>query len=180
LSGTSILSWDETAQPTVTAVSAGSTSAQTWYGSVGLTGKSFRILGYVESTQATAGTWASTPSKIQLFGPGQKKPEDRVKIIYTSGTGSVSISPTSACDVIRFNSSGVLIINNATANITFSRNATILITQVIGVTGAALAGGLCGIETLDLPNTTAATTYSIANSAGVLTTQQCIAEELFI
>jgi hypothetical protein len=41
-------------------------SANTFYTGTAVTSKAMKVLGYVESTQATAGTWATTPSKVQL------------------------------------------------------------------------------------------------------------------
>lgn len=40
-------------------------SATTVYSTTARTNVAFRVLGYIESTQATAGTWATAPSKIQ-------------------------------------------------------------------------------------------------------------------
>ena len=63
------LNCDETVPTTATLISAGSTSANIAYGSVGIgTNTAFRVVGYVESTQATAGTWATAPSTIQGIG----------------------------------------------------------------------------------------------------------------
>lgn len=40
------------------------------YTGTAVTSKSVRIIGYFESTQTTAGTWAAAVSKIQIMGPG--------------------------------------------------------------------------------------------------------------
>ena len=120
---TSIVPWDESSVASPAAISAGSTSAQTWYAASALTSRAFRILGYVESTQTTAGTWAAAPSKVQLFGPGVKKPGDVVQEItsvVTSGStisGStfaalsgqtVTISPQSPANLVRVEANGSL------------------------------------------------------------------------
>jgi hypothetical protein len=63
------LNCDETVPITTTLISAGSTAATIAYGSVGIgTNTAFRVVGYIESTQATAGTWATAPSTIQGMG----------------------------------------------------------------------------------------------------------------
>ena len=63
------LNCDETVPITTTLISAGSTTATIAYGSVGIgTNTAFRVVGYIESTQATAGTWATAPSTIQGMG----------------------------------------------------------------------------------------------------------------
>lgn len=46
----------------------GADSAGVFYSNTARTNVAFRVVGYVESTQATAGTWASAPSKIQGNG----------------------------------------------------------------------------------------------------------------
>jgi hypothetical protein len=43
-------------------------SASTIYSTTARTGVAYRVVGYIESTQATAGTWATTPSTIQGCG----------------------------------------------------------------------------------------------------------------
>jgi len=58
----------ETGLITTTAISSGSTSASTIYSTTARTSVAYRVVGYVESTQATAGTWATAPSTIQGYG----------------------------------------------------------------------------------------------------------------
>ena len=43
-------------------------SASTVYSTTARTNVSYRVVGYIESTQATAGTWATAPSTIQGYG----------------------------------------------------------------------------------------------------------------
>jgi hypothetical protein len=43
-------------------------SASVVYSTTARTGVAYRVVGYIESTQATAGTWATTPSTIQGQG----------------------------------------------------------------------------------------------------------------
>ena len=88
-------------------------SAQVFYSGAGVSSNSaFRILGYFEyaSGLATPGSYATAPTKVQLFGPGMKKPGDVVQTQYnlTSTTSTTnqtavsgSISPTSACNPIQ-------------------------------------------------------------------------------
>src|SRR6266852_4964562 len=209
LSGSNILAWDETTPTTGTAISAGSTLAQTWYTASGVTTKPFRILGYIESTQPTAGAWTVAPSKLQLFGPGVKRPGDTVQeasaTSTTAGTTTsatyvalttgqtIVITPQSAADLIRVETMGTLS-NSASAisnNIRLSRGvvaATNLFGNVvgdsitIGNTASAVAVGY------DIPNTIAATTYAVQGltSAGTLSyggaplTTIMSAKEIFI
>ena len=59
---------DETTLISTTAISAGATSASVVYSTTARTSLPFRVVGYVESTQATAGTWATVPTTIQGEG----------------------------------------------------------------------------------------------------------------
>ena len=59
---------DETTLINTTAISAGATAANVVYSTAARTGVAFRIVGFVDSTQATAGTWATAPSLVQGSG----------------------------------------------------------------------------------------------------------------
>jgi hypothetical protein len=123
LSGFGIKSWDETSQPTTTNISGTSTNPQVWYGSSGVTG-GLRVIGFVESTQSTAGQWSATPGKTALFGPGVKRPGEQVQevnpgIISTGDTttnttftaftnNQVSITPTSGANLVRVEAMALL------------------------------------------------------------------------
>lgn len=63
-------------------------SAGVIYTGTSVTLQSFRVLGYVESTQATAGIWATTPNVLRLWQPGNKLPGDIVQTIQT-GNGTL-------------------------------------------------------------------------------------------
>jgi hypothetical protein len=47
-----------------TTIAGGSNSATTIYSTTGRNNVPFRVIGFIESTQATAGTWATAPSNI--------------------------------------------------------------------------------------------------------------------
>jgi len=59
---------DETTLISTTAIIAGSNSTNVVYSTTARTSLPFRVVGYIESTQATAGTWATAPSTIQGQG----------------------------------------------------------------------------------------------------------------
>lgn len=59
---------DETTLINTTALSGASNSSTIFYSAVARTGVPYRVLGYVESTQVTAGTWASSPTQTQGQG----------------------------------------------------------------------------------------------------------------
>lgn len=62
------LNLNETVLISTTALTAGSTAANVVYSTTARTNVPFRVVGFVESTQATAGTWATAPSTIQGAG----------------------------------------------------------------------------------------------------------------
>lgn len=53
---------------TTTAISAGSSSNTAFYSTTARTDVAYRVVGFIQSTQATAGTWATAPSYVQGFG----------------------------------------------------------------------------------------------------------------
>lgn len=64
----STLNLDETTLINATAIGAGSTSVNTVYATTNMSGVPFRVIGYIESTQPTAGVWTSGPSQVQGQG----------------------------------------------------------------------------------------------------------------
>lgn len=86
------LSDDTLASATAEGGAGAADSAGVIYAGATVTTKAMRVLGYFEATEATAGTWATAPSKVQLWQPGMKLPGDVVQIVrdsdsaYASGT----------------------------------------------------------------------------------------------
>jgi hypothetical protein len=110
-------------------MTAGATSAGVFYtpNDTTVTSKAHRILGHLASGLATAGTYATAPTKVQLFGPGVKKPGAIVQTAYASNTGSTTattntpvqsgttktITPTNTISLVRVMAFGTL--NDSTA-----------------------------------------------------------------
>ena len=123
------LSDDTLASSTAEGGAGAADSAGVIYTGTAVTSKAMRVIGYVEHTQATAGTYATTPSKVQLWQPGMKLPGDVVQTVrnatgaVATGTTTVpvddtipqnteanefitqSITPTSSANVLRISSS---------------------------------------------------------------------------
>lgn len=82
-----------------TGISGSATSAGVFYTPNGttLSSKAFRILGYLDyaSGLATAGTYGSAPTTVQLFGPGVKKPGEVVQTFYATNSTAATNSTTS-------------------------------------------------------------------------------------
>jgi hypothetical protein len=76
-----------------TALGTGSDSAGVWYSTTLRSNVPMRLLGYIENTQATAGTWATAPSVIQTMGPGVRKPGEVVQVVENY-TGAVATGTT--------------------------------------------------------------------------------------
>lgn len=58
----------ETGLISTTAISAGSTSGSVFYSNTARTNVAYRVVGRIDSTQATAGQWATAPSLVQGVG----------------------------------------------------------------------------------------------------------------
>jgi hypothetical protein len=90
----------ETGLISTTAIAAASNSASTVYSTTARTSVAYRVIGYIESTQATAGTWATTPSTIQGCG-GQA-----LTAMSSLGYGQVWSNPTRVAGTTYYNTSG--------------------------------------------------------------------------
>jgi len=75
---------------TTTTLSAAAGSVGTVYSETGVAGVAIKNIGYFESTQATAGTWVTTPSKIHIGDIGPK--DDKDMSSSTVGPGDVGVS----------------------------------------------------------------------------------------
>jgi hypothetical protein len=98
ISGGSVL--DETTLITTTAAAAAGNSATAYYSTTARTGVAYRVVGYVESTQATAGTWATAPSTLQGYG-GQA-----LAAMSSLGYGQTWQTVTRTSNVTYYNTTG--------------------------------------------------------------------------
>jgi hypothetical protein len=195
--GPTILSWDETSTASGTGVSAGSTNSQTWYTSGAVTAN-FRVVGAVEFTEATAGTWATAPSKVMLFGPGVARPGTVLQEVFSINTSSetpptsatfavvtactVTASIQSAANVMRVESNGSMFINGtANGNVTFAisrgttNNTNMLTPQSVLIDGNTVGSSNVPVTAYDTPNTTGSLTYQLqskSSNASVTNTYQ--------
>lgn len=146
LSGTSIypLGQSPIASSTAEGGAGAADNAQTFYTEVAVSAKPYQVLGYFtyESGLATAGTWASTPTRIQLYGVGTPLPgfrvQEQVSLDGAVATGttvlpnddtvpqntegnqfqSVTITPTSAANVLDISAQLCLANSGTTPTIT--------------------------------------------------------------
>lgn len=84
---------DEGSLVSTTAISASATSAVTLYSTSARSNVGIRLLGRVKSTQATAGTWATSPSEISLVPFEGQAPRSMVRVhsgVSGAGHGSTN------------------------------------------------------------------------------------------
>ena len=103
---------DETNLITTTAEggAGGADSASTIYSTTARSSVAYRVIGYIESTQATAGTWATAPSTIQGYG-GQA-----LNSMSSIGYGQTWQNVTRAASTTYYNTTGKPIILKFVAN----------------------------------------------------------------
>jgi hypothetical protein len=130
----------ETGVISTTALSATADSNNVIYSTTARTNVPYRVVGYVESTQATAGTWATAPSTIQGYG-GQA-----LAAMSSLGYGQTwqNVSGSRASGTTYYNTTGKPI-------------------AVYGVTGAVSAAQIVGV----INGVTVATPASNAVSSNV-------------
>jgi len=128
ISGGSVL--DETTLVSTTAIAAASNSATAYYSTTARTSVAYRVVGYVESTQAIAGTWLTAPSTIQGYG-GQA-----LNSMSSLGYGQTwqNVFASRASGTTYYNTTGkpiyIIINSNQTAGATLTINGTVVYTQV--------------------------------------------------
>jgi hypothetical protein len=164
------LSLDESTLISTTALSADADSATVVYSTTARTNVPFRVVGFVESTQSTAGTWASAPSKIQGYGGLALSPDIKSALNATgsapvyaarawvnfNGTGTVAIRASGNVSSITDRGTGAYTVNLATAlpdaNYAVVGTADQLggIDTVVGNHNVALSGG-GSISTTEVP-----------------------------
>jgi hypothetical protein len=113
----------------------GADSASTVYSTTARTNVAYRVVGYVESTQATAGTWATTPSTIQGYG-GQA-----LASMSSIGYGQTWQTVTRTGSTTYYNTTGKPIVaNQYTTNVNTVQVTVdgVLVAQTQGVSGNSL------------------------------------------
>lgn len=98
------LNLDETSTISTTAISASSNSANVVYSASARTSVPFRVVGYVESTQTTAGIWAASPSAVQ--GAGGNALTNLQSIGYGQTWQSFSVGSDRVLGVTYYNTTG--------------------------------------------------------------------------
>lgn len=116
------LNLDETTLINTTAISGASTAANVIYSATARTGVPFRVVGFIDSTQATAGTYATAPSTVQGVG-GQA-----LAALSSLGYGQPpqNVTGSRVLGTTYYNTTGkpflVSITNSSASNMTITRN----------------------------------------------------------
>ena len=116
--GATTLSLDETTLISTTAVSVGATSAGVAYSTSARTNVPFRVVGYIDITEATAGTWATAATAIQGIGGNNVtavSPQVAKAWVNFSGVTSTSIQSSYNVSSVTYNSTGEYTVNFTTS-----------------------------------------------------------------
>lgn len=156
----------------------GGASAQILYCSTSaVTSKSIRLLGYIEIQEATAGTWATAPTFVQLYGPGIPRPGQVVQEVSmntvtpqsvssaTPATSNMTLSltPTSAANAVECSATTSENPSASSASLTvqMNRSGTALGVSIVTGSGGAVQTAIGIGPVFDKPNSTAAQTYAV-------------------
>jgi hypothetical protein len=130
---------DETGLISTTAISGAATSASVFYSTTARTSVPYRVVGCVDSTQATAGTWATTPSLVQGMGG------NALDSMQSIGYGQTPQTVTRNTGTTYYNTTGKpIFLTTVGSGASASCNFTISINGGTGVIYAATAAGTGG------------------------------------
>jgi hypothetical protein len=129
---------DETTLISTTAISSSATSANVVYSATARNNLAFRVVGYIESTQSTAGTWASAPSKVQGAG-GQA-----FTALSSLGFGQTWNSVSRSAGTTYYNTTSKPIVLAVAASVSSAQTGVVYVTisgtQVIVAQGGQTGG----------------------------------------
>jgi len=116
----------ETGVISTTAMSAASDSNNVIYSTTARTNVAYRVVGYVESTQATAGTWATAPSTVQGNG-GQA-----LAAMSSLGYGQTwqNVTGSRALGTTYYNTTGKPILVSATPQATTNGTSNLVVNGI--------------------------------------------------
>lgn len=114
-------------------------SATVVYSATARTGVAYRVIGYVESTQATAGTWATSPSTIQGAGG------NALASMSSLGYGQTWQSVTRTSGVTYYNTTGKPIMLKFEATATTSAANVVVGINIGGVAIGSVTGGAVSV-----------------------------------
>lgn len=180
-------------------------SSGVMYSTTARTAVAFRTVGYFESTQATAGTWATAATVLQLMGPGVPRTGDIAQTRFASSAsgststattmadvtnGSISITPTSAVNLVALNCSWNHLQQSAAA--TNNQSFIQVLRGAVNISGTdafqyanPLGAGGSGVQLqsgwtyLDAPASISATTYKLQHRNAGANAPSCTTAAMF-
>ena len=130
------LNLDETTLISSTAISASATASNIVYSTAAVTSSPFRVVGFCDITEATAGTWTTAPTDVQGIG-GQA-----LAALSSLGYGQTWQFPTRGSGVTYYNATGRPIFVSGWATSSAGGNVAGYINgNAVAVNGSAVASG---------------------------------------
>ena len=154
---------DETTLITTVTNASGGNSATAYYSTTARSNVAYRVVGYIESTQATAGTWATTPSTIQGMG-GQA-----LAAMSSLGYGQTWQTVTRSTGTTYYNTTGKPITFYYTAE--FGTGNTSIFISINGAANLVLTANVTAVTTKNnaLFIIPVGTSYILSTSGGAVT-----------
>jgi hypothetical protein len=175
--------WENTLK-TTTVLNSSAGTAGVPYAPTANAADAVRIIGYCDysSGLTTAGTWASSCTGLQIFGPGIKKPGDTVQTVYALSS-TAAIAPTSAINLVRVatNASNGLGTSGSVATTRITRNGSAIgPSQAAGVTvtSSSTTMPVPMSPIIDAPATVSSTTYGMTANVGTLSVLSVLLDEI--
>jgi hypothetical protein len=181
------ISLDETGLISTTAISAGSSSATVVYSTTARTGVAYRVIGFINSTQATAGTWATTPSLIQGAG-GQSLVratplQSMVRVNTSNGYGSTNTVIRRFTTVVTNQGSDITYADSATlgGSFTINTNGIYAISYTENYSGAAsFCITINCTQLTTAPNSVNTADRAATGYTGAASTSQTVASTIYL
>lgn len=177
----------EIAGSTAEGGAGGADSAQVFYTGTAVSAKAYAVIGYAsyETGVATAGSWAASPTRLQLVDMTTPMPGAVVRSAatfpstattttsstYQTTTNAVSITPTSAANLVRLTAVGTMALagtNQRTQSQLFRDSTGIGPSILVGpfsgsaaTNPTAVVNSCLGHTYLDAPNSGSAITYAV-------------------
>ena len=141
---------DETTNISTTAISSSATSNTTVYTNSALTGVAYRVVGFIDISEATAGTWVSSPTNI--IGAGGNS----LTTLGSTGYGQTwqNVTASRAAGTTYYNTTGKPIMVSAYLTSSSTANAQITVNGVVIGGSAYAAGGGLAVFALVPPGAT--------------------------
>jgi hypothetical protein len=114
----------ETGLISTTAISGSATANNVIYSTTARTSVAYRVVGYVESTQATAGTWATAPSTVQGAGGNNRiSSASMIRLNGSNGYGSTNTKIRRFSTVVTNQGNDIAYADSATLGASFTINS---------------------------------------------------------